>query len=154
MKASKEWGAVCIHPGTLLQDWIVLFLCSVQLLTFESALCLQTCHLNLTAVSFRKGYVLCFTDCYEAWLTNSLGGSWSVWKITYSWHSWWVSQLGKASLLNVLFVNREELVGDVMVGGHLGHSDHEMIVFDSRGSKKRGQQSCWFGFLKGGLWPV
>lgn len=29
------------------------------------------------------------------------------------------------------FVNREGLVGDVMVGGRLGHSDHEMIVFDS-----------------------
>lgn len=33
--------------------------------------------------------------------------------------------------LDFLFVNREGLVGDVMVGGRLGHSDHEMIVFDS-----------------------
>jgi len=29
----------------------------------------------------------------------------------------------------LLFVNREGLVGDAMVGGHLGHSDHEMIEF-------------------------
>ncbi|PKU28704.1 rna-directed dna polymerase from mobile element jockey-like [Limosa lapponica baueri] len=28
-----------------------------------------------------------------------------------------------------LFVNKEGLVGDVMVGSHLGHSDHEMIEF-------------------------
>jgi len=35
----------------------------------------------------------------------------------------------KDVLLELLFVNREGLVGDVMVGGCLGHSDHEMIEF-------------------------
>lgn len=35
-------------------------------------------------------------------------------------------------LFHLLFVNRGELVGDVMVGGHLGCSGHEMIkIFDS-----------------------
>jgi len=33
----------------------------------------------------------------------------------------------KDALLYLLFVNREGLVGDVMVGGSLGHSDHEMV---------------------------
>ena len=37
--------------------------------------------------------------------------------------------------LDLLFVNREGLVGDVMAGGHFGHSDHELIVFDSWRSK-------------------
>ncbi|XP_009703249.1 PREDICTED: syntaxin-binding protein 6, partial [Cariama cristata] len=37
--------------------------------------------------------------------------------------------------LDLQFVNRGGLVGDVMVGGHLGHSDHKMVrVFDSRRS--------------------
>ena len=41
--------------------------------------------------------------------------------------------------LDLLFVNREGLVGDVMVGGHLGQSDHETIrVFDSWRSKQGG----------------
>ena len=31
--------------------------------------------------------------------------------------------------LDLLFVNREGLESDVTVGGHLGHSDHEMIGF-------------------------
>lgn len=31
--------------------------------------------------------------------------------------------------LDLLFVNREDLVGDVLVGGSLMHSDHEMRVF-------------------------
>ncbi|KAK4806138.1 hypothetical protein QYF61_001061 [Mycteria americana] len=33
----------------------------------------------------------------------------------------------KDALLDLLFVNGEGLVGDVMVGGCLGHSDHEMV---------------------------
>ena len=32
-------------------------------------------------------------------------------------------------ILDLLFVNREGLVGDVKVGGCLGHSDHEMLDF-------------------------
>ena len=35
----------------------------------------------------------------------------------------------EGALLDLLFVNREGLVGDVVVGGHLGHSDNEMIEF-------------------------
>jgi len=31
--------------------------------------------------------------------------------------------------LNLLFLNTEGLVGDVMVGGHLGHSDHKITEF-------------------------
>ncbi|KAM9590845.1 uncharacterized protein ACIBXB_005894 [Morphnus guianensis] len=56
--------------------------------------------------------------------------------------------------LDLLFVNREGLVGDVMVGGHLGHSNHEIIVFDSQRSKEGGQQKCYLGLLEGRLWPV
>jgi len=43
----------------------------------------------------------------------------------------------EGTLLDLLFANREGLVSDVMVGGNLGHSNHEMIrVFNSRGSKE------------------
>ena len=39
-----------------------------------------------------------------------------------------VSELTRGgALLDLLFVNREELVDDVAVGGRLGHSDHEII---------------------------
>ena len=34
-----------------------------------------------------------------------------------------------APLLDLLFVNRERLTGDGMVGGCVGHSDHEMVEF-------------------------
>ncbi|PKU39519.1 rna-directed dna polymerase from mobile element jockey-like [Limosa lapponica baueri] len=41
-----------------------------------------------------------------------------------------VSELTRESaLLDLLLVKREELVGEVKIGGHLGHSDHEMIEF-------------------------
>ena len=57
--------------------------------------------------------------------------------------------------LDLLFVNREGLVGDVMVGGCLGHNDHEMIrVFDSWRSKEGGQQNCYLGLPEGRLWPI
>jgi len=35
----------------------------------------------------------------------------------------------KGALLALLFVNREGFVGDVVVCGCLGHSDHEMVEF-------------------------
>jgi len=35
----------------------------------------------------------------------------------------------EGALVDLLFANREELVGDVMVGLHLGHNGHEMIDF-------------------------
>ena len=40
--------------------------------------------------------------------------------------------------LDLLFVNREGLVGDVMVGGCLGHSNHKMIEFWIQGEVRRG----------------
>ncbi|KAK4823236.1 hypothetical protein QYF61_000096 [Mycteria americana] len=40
--------------------------------------------------------------------------------------------------LDLLFTNREGLVSDVMVGGRLGQSDHEMIEFLIRGEAVRG----------------
>lgn len=35
----------------------------------------------------------------------------------------------KAAYLNLLFVNRDDLVGEVMIGGCLSHSNHEMVEF-------------------------
>ena len=44
------------------------------------------------------------------------------------------------ALLDLLFPNREGLVGDVVVGGHLGLSDYEMIEFPILGEGRRGGQ--------------
>ena len=61
----------------------------------------------------------------------------------------------EGALLDLLLVNREGLMGDVMVGGCLGHNDHEMIrVFDSWRSKEGGQQNCYLELPDGRLWPV
>ena len=35
----------------------------------------------------------------------------------------------RRKILDLLFVNREGVVGDVKVGGHVGQSDHEMLDF-------------------------
>ena len=40
--------------------------------------------------------------------------------------------------LSLLFTNREGLVGDVVVGGRLGLSDHEVIEFLIHGEVRRG----------------
>ncbi|KAF4793362.1 hypothetical protein TURU_112092 [Turdus rufiventris] len=40
-------------------------------------------------------------------------------------------------MLDLLFANRDGLVGDVVVGGHLGHSDHESIEFSIFGEIRR-----------------
>lgn len=65
---------------------------------------------------------------------------------------WGGSQLGKDAL--DLFVNREELVGDVMAGGCLVHTNHNMIrVLDSQRSKGEDQQNCHLGLAEGRLWP-
>ena len=40
--------------------------------------------------------------------------------------------------LDLLFTNKEGLVGDVEVGGCLGQSDHEMIDFSIHGGAWRG----------------
>ena len=44
----------------------------------------------------------------------------------------------EGALLDLLLVNREELVGEVKVGGRLGCSDHEMIEFLILRETKRG----------------
>lgn len=38
-------------------------------------------------------------------------------------------QAREGAPLDLLFANREGLVGDVMVGGCLGHSDHKILEF-------------------------
>ena len=40
-------------------------------------------------------------------------------------------------LLVLLFVNRDGLMGDVMIGGCLGHSDHEMVEFKVFGNMRK-----------------
>lgn len=55
--------------------------------------------------------------------------------------------------LDLLFVNREELVGDVMAGGCLVHTNHSMRrAFDSQ-RRKGAQQNCHLGLAEGRLWP-
>ena len=44
----------------------------------------------------------------------------------------------EGALLDLLLVNREELVGEVKVGGRLGCSDREMTEFPILGKTKRG----------------
>ena len=44
----------------------------------------------------------------------------------------------EGALLDLLLVNREELVVEIKVGGRLGCSDHEMIEFSILGETKRG----------------
>ncbi|PKU39622.1 adaptin ear-binding coat-associated protein 1 [Limosa lapponica baueri] len=44
----------------------------------------------------------------------------------------------ESALLDLLLVNRDELVGEVKVGGRLGHSDHETIGFSILGETRRG----------------
>ena len=43
-----------------------------------------------------------------------------------------------SNILDLLFVNREGLVGDVKVGGHLGQSDHKMLDFSTLVEPRRG----------------
>ena len=55
-----------------------------------------------------------------------------------------------SKILDLLFVNREGLVGDVKVGGHLGHSDHEMLDFlilvkPQRGVSRTATLDFWRG---------
>ena len=47
------------------------------------------------------------------------------------------------------------VMGDVMVGGCLGHSDHEMVEFKIFGvMRKKGQQSCYPGFEESKLQAI
>ena len=43
-----------------------------------------------------------------------------------------------AAPLDLLFTNREGLVGDVEVGGCLGQNDHNMVEFSILGGVRRG----------------
>lgn len=43
----------------------------------------------------------------------------------------------KDALLDLVFVNREGLTGDVLVGGYPGHSGHEMVEFKIFGVIRR-----------------
>ena len=56
-----------------------------------------------------------------------------------------------SNILDLLFVNREGLVGDVKFGGHLGQSDHEMLDFSILVEPQRSQQNCHLGLLEGGF---
>ena len=68
--------------------------------------------------------------------------------------TWLVSEPSReCAPLDLLFVNRERLVGDMMVGRCLGHSEHEMIVFSSWRSKEGCYQKPHLGFPEGSLWP-
>lgn len=52
----------------------------------------------------------------------------------------------KDALPVLLFVNREGLVRDVVIGGCLGHSDHEMIefkIFRAMGKKRTAELLPW-----------
>lgn len=44
----------------------------------------------------------------------------------------------KGTLLDLLFVNREEFVSDIIVESCLGNSDHNMMEFPVVGEVKRG----------------
>ncbi|GAB0190604.1 hypothetical protein GRJ2_001525700 [Grus japonensis] len=43
----------------------------------------------------------------------------------------------KGALLDLLLVNREGLVGEVAIGGCLGHSDHEVVEFKIFGDRRK-----------------
>lgn len=49
------------------------------------------------------------------------------------------------TLLDLLFTNKEGLVGVVEVGSCLGQSDHEMVEFPILGEVRRAQQNCYLG---------
>lgn len=48
----------------------------------------------------------------------------------------------KGSLLGLLLVNREDLVGEVVIGRHLGHSDHEIVEFRIFGDRRKTARKC------------
>ncbi|GAB0180024.1 hypothetical protein GRJ2_000467700 [Grus japonensis] len=43
----------------------------------------------------------------------------------------------KGALLDLLLMNREGLMGEVAIGGHLGHSDHEVVEFKIFGDRRK-----------------
>jgi len=47
-----------------------------------------------------------------------------------------------AASLDLLFTNKEGLVGDVVLRGHLGLSDHEMTEFSVCGEEEVHQNHC------------
>ncbi|KAJ7427635.1 rna-directed dna polymerase from mobile element jockey-like [Willisornis vidua] len=65
-------------------------------------------------------------------------------------------------LLDLLFVNKERLVGIMSVDGHVGHSDHKMLVFSVLGEVTKDVnktstlnfQRTDFGLLRTVIWKV
>lgn len=53
--------------------------------------------------------------------------------------------------LDLFFANREGLMGSVMFGSHLGHSNHERIEFLILEEVEGGPQNCYTGLPKGRL---
>lgn len=43
----------------------------------------------------------------------------------------------KGALLDLLFVNRDNIMCEVMIGGCLGHSNHEMVEFKIFGDMRK-----------------
>jgi len=58
------------------------------------------------------------------------------------------------ALFDLLLTNRGGLVGDMVVGGHLGLGDHEMTEFSVRDEVEGDQQNHHHGLPEGRLWPV
>ena len=55
-------------------------------------------------------------------------------------------------ILDLFFANRDGLVGDVVVGGHLWHSDHEMMEFSIFGEIRRNiSKTLTLGFRRADL---
>lgn len=62
----------------------------------------------------------------------------------------------KGALLDLLFENRGGLVGDMVVCGYLGHSDHKLVEFQIVGNRRKtagktstlGMGRAEFGLLK------
>lgn len=81
----------------------------------------------------------------------SLRRSWSVWQTT----SWQLlsEPLREAVPLDLLFVNRERLLGNVTAGGHLRHSDYQMIDFFQTADlvlfMRLAERVLWEAILKG-----
>ena len=76
---------------------------------------------------------------------NSLGGSWSAWKVTQLVRE---PTRGSASL-DLMFTNRK---GNVVIGNCLRKSSYEMVEFSILGELRRGgQQNCYLGLPKSRL---
>lgn len=64
-----------------------------------------------------------------------------------------LTQLVRKPTREGFFETREGLVGDVVVGGHLGHRDHGIIKLLILG-EEGAQLNCYFGLLGGRFQPL